>query len=101
MTECARKELANIAEWMRVNKLSPNPQKTEFMNIGYPPSTRKPELPDTLKLNGSEVKGGDKTKYIGIVIDENFKRVRSKINTGLMSLKPLKNILPHSQLYCV
>ena len=27
MTEGARKELANIGEWMRVNKLSPNPQK--------------------------------------------------------------------------
>ena len=26
MTEGARKELANIAEWMRVNSLSPNPQ---------------------------------------------------------------------------
>ena len=34
MTEGAHKELANIAEWMRVNKLSPNPQKTDYMIIG-------------------------------------------------------------------
>ena len=107
MTECARKELANIAEWMRVNKLSPNPQKTEFMIIGHPLSTRKPELPETLKLNGSEIKRVEKIKYLGIIIDENlnwdeqFKRVRSKINTGLMSLKRLKNIPPQSQLCCV
>ena len=107
MTVCARKELANIAEWMRVNKLRPNPQKTEFMIIGRPLSIRKPELPETLKLNGSEIKRMEITKYLGIVIDENlnwdeqFQRVRSKINTGFMSLKRLKNILPQRQLCCV
>ena len=50
MTDNAHKELANIAEWMRVNKLSPNPQKAEFMITGYPLSTRKPALPETLEL---------------------------------------------------
>ena len=107
MIEDARKELANITEWMRVNKLSPNPQKTEFMIIGYPLSTRKPDLPETLELNGSEIKRVEKTKYLGIIIDENldwdeqFKQIRSKIKTGLMSLKRLKNILPQSQLCSV
>ena len=33
--------------------------------------------------------------------DEQFKRIRSKIKTGLMSLKRLKNILPQSQLCSV
>ena len=95
MTVGAHKELANIAESMRVNKLSPNPQKTEFMVIGHPLSTRKLALPETLELNSSEIKRVEKTKYLGIIIDENlnwdepFKRVRSKINTGLMSLKRL------------
>ena len=48
-----------------------------------------------------------KTNYLGIIIDENlnwdeqFKRIRSKINTGLMSLKRLKSILSQSQLCCV
>ena len=47
-------------------------------------STRKPVLPETLELNGSEIKRVEKTKYLGITIDENmnwdeqFKRVRSK-----------------------
>ena len=107
MTEGAHKELANIAEWIRVNKLSPNPQKTEFIIIGRPLSTRTPALPETLELNGSEIKRVEKTKYLGIIIDKNlnwdeqFKRMRSKINTGLMSLKRLENILPQSQLCCV
>ena len=104
MTESAHKELANIAGWMRVNKLSPNPQKTELMIIGHPLSTRKPALPEALELNGSEIKRVEKTKYLGIIIDKNlnwdeqFKRVRSKINTDLMGLKRLKNTLPQSQL---
>ena len=94
MTEGARK-LANIAEWVRVNKLR------------HPLSTRKPELPETFELNGSEIKRLEKTKYLGIIIDENLKqdeqckRIRSKINTGLMSLKRLTNILPQNQLCCV
>ena len=84
MTEGARKELANTAEWVRVNKLSPNPQKTEFVIIGHTLSTRKPERPETLNLNGSEIKWVEKTKYLGIIIDENlnwdeqFKRVKVK-----------------------
>ena len=30
------KEFRNISEWMRVNKLNANPQKTEYMVIGHP-----------------------------------------------------------------
>ena len=75
------------------------------MTIGHPLSTRKPELPETLEL--SKIKRVEKTKYLGVIIDENlnwdeqFKRIRSKINTGLMSLQRVKNILPQSQLRCV
>ena len=83
------------------------PQKTEFMIVGHPLSTRKPELPETRELNGSRIKRVEKTKYLGIIIDENlnwdeqFKRIRSKINTGLMSLKRLKSILRQSLPCCV
>ena len=83
-TDGAHKELANIAEWMRINKLSSNPQKTEFMIVGHPLITRKQALPETLKLNDSEIKRVEKTKYLGIILDESlnwdeqFKRVRSK-----------------------
>ena len=31
----ARQELLNLSEWMRINKLSPNPAKTEYMIIGH------------------------------------------------------------------
>ena len=66
---------------MRVNKLSPNPQKTKFMIIGHSLNTRKPELPETLELNGSDLKRVEKTKYLGNITgedlnwDEQFKRI--------------------------
>ena len=31
----AQQELLNLSEWMRINKLSPNPEKTEYMIIGH------------------------------------------------------------------
>ena len=58
MTEGALRELANIAKRIRVNKLSPNPPKTEFMRVGHPLSTRNTELPETLGLNDSDKIGG-------------------------------------------
>ena len=32
----AQQELSNLSEWMKINKLSPNPTKTEYMTIGHP-----------------------------------------------------------------
>ena len=40
----AHKELRNISEWMLVNKLNANPQKTEYMVIGHPCMVNKVEI---------------------------------------------------------
>ena len=49
-----KKELLNISHWLRVNKLSANPQKTEFMVIGHQRRVNEiKELP-SLKLNDRE-----------------------------------------------
>ena len=72
MFKDAHKELSNIVEWMRVNKLSPNPQKTEFMIIGYLLNMRNLELPEKLELNGSGVAMRDKRKYLGVIINKNL-----------------------------
>ncbi len=58
----AQEELINISEWMRLNKLSANPSKTEYMIIGHPRRTNNIEVRDTLKLNGSDIKRVNKTK---------------------------------------
>ena len=35
LLENAPRELLNISEWMRINKLTANPKKTEYMLIGH------------------------------------------------------------------
>ena len=100
----ANKELRNISEWMRVNKLSANPDKTEYMIIGDPRRTNKVEISQPLHLNDSEIKRVTKTKSLGVMVDEGlnwddqFNKVKGKMNGGLKSLKKLKNFIPQSQL---
>ena len=100
----AQDELSNISEWMRLNKLSANPQKTEYMFMGHPNRTNKTTEQEKLKLNGSEIKRVKKTKSLGVIIDQGlnwedqFKAIKAKVRGGLASLKTLKNIVSQSQL---
>ena len=56
LVDDAHHELLNISEWMRVNKLSPNPRKTEFMVIGHSLKTKNLNILQTLRLDGSDIK---------------------------------------------
>ena len=97
-------ELENIAEWMRVNKPSPNPSKTEYMIIGHPRKPKGTNAPIGLTLSRKEIKQVSSTKSPGVMVDDylnwydQFKIVKSKISGELASLKKLKNILPQSKL---
>ena len=97
-------ELKNISEWMRMNKLSIQPEKTEFMVIDHP--RRQSKLPELqpFYLDNIRIKQVHKTKYLGLTVDdklswnEQYKSVKGKVAGGLVSLRKLKNILPQSQL---
>ena len=103
----AQAELHNITEWMRMNKLSPNPSKTEYMIIGHPMKAKGKNAPTGLELGSKEIKRISNAKSLGVMLDEylnwdeQFKSVKSKICGGFASLKKLKNILPQSKLYSV
>ena len=100
----AQAELDNIAEWMRVNKLSPNPSKTEYMIIGHPQKPKGTNAPIGFTLNSREMKHVSSTKSLGVMVDDylnwddQFQIVKSRICGGIISLKKLKNILPQSKL---
>ena len=100
----AHRELRNISEWMRVNKLSANPKKTEYMIIGHPRRINDVEVSEPLNLNDSEIKRVAKTKSLGVVVDEGLnwdnqlRKVKGKMGGGLRSLRKLKNLIPQSQL---
>ena len=77
------------------------------MVIGHSLKTKNLNIPQTLRLDGSDIKKVDQTKSLGIINDENLTwdeqdmRVKSKMSAGLSALKRLKNILPQSQLCSV
>ena len=104
LLENAQRELLNISEWMRINKLTANPKKTEYMLIGHPRKVNKLDVSEPLILNNSEIKRAKKTKSLGVIVDEglnweqHFKVVKGKVRGGLSSLKKLKNLVPQKQL---
>ena len=49
LIDTAQVELLNIAEWMRINKLSLNPTKTEYMIIDHSHRRKRESLPQLHK----------------------------------------------------
>ena len=81
---------------MRINKLSPNPAKPEYMIIGHSRKVNTLNISNALMLNDSAIRRVTKMKSLGVTVDENlkwgehFNTVKSKICGGLASLKKLK-----------
>ena len=107
LIETAQAELLNISEWMRINKLSLNPTKTEYMIIDHPRRRKIGEPLTQLFINGEKIKRVDKTKYLGVIVDdilgweEQYESVKKKVAGGLAAMKKLKDVLPRSMLFQV
>ena len=89
----AQQELLNLSEWMRINKLSPNPAKTKYMIIGHSRTLNKLDISNPLTINGTDIKRVTKTKLLGVVVDESlswheqYKIVKGKIYGDFRHLK--------------
>ena len=70
---------------MRVNKLSPNPSKTEYMIIGHPRKAKGTNAPIGLTLSNKEIKRASTTKSLGVRVgeylnwDDQFKTVNGAV----------------------
>ena len=97
-------ELINISEWMRQNKMSLNTKTSEFMIIGHKRQLNRIQNPVHLDINEEEIKRVHDVKYLGVTVGENlswtahYKKQKSKIKSGLSSIRKLKNILPQTKL---
>ena len=102
-----KKELLNISDWLRVNKLSANPHKKDFMVIGHQRRINEINNLPPLKLNDNEIKRVEKVKSLGVIVEEGlkwknqFKSLTGKLAGGVSSLKKLRNFLPQYKLYDV
>ena len=65
------------------------------MVIGHSLKIKNLDLPEVLKLNNSDIKRVDKTKYLGMIVnerlkwEEQFKRTKDKMS-GSLQLKEIE-----------
>ena len=66
-------EQENISNWMRINKLSLNASKSDFMVVGHRRKLNKVgDGSPNLFLNNEVIKRVEKIKYLGTSIDESL-----------------------------
>ena len=89
-------ELEKLDIWFRVNKLSLNMNKTNFIMF-----TNKKQLRPTVNivLNGKNIEQVSHTKFLGVIIDENLtwreqiKTVETKVSKSIGVLYETKDVL--------
>ncbi len=64
------KELKELVEWLRANRLSLNADKTEF--IIFRPPRQSPNDRITLNLDHTKIFESTKIKFLGLLLDSRF-----------------------------
>ena len=65
------KELLEVSNWFKANKLSVNASKTNYMIMGTPKMTSMIDQTDII-LDNTKLDRVTKTKFLGVIIDENL-----------------------------
>ena len=79
--------LSNVSQWLKVNKLSLNVKKTHYMIFSKKKNLQKPSV--NLKIDGEPLSEVNKTKFLGIVIDnklswnDHINYISGKISRGI------------------
>ena len=95
--EKLNKELNSISDWLKLNKLSINVEKTQAIMFHNP--QKKVQYP-TLLIDGKKIEFVDKCNYLGIIIDQhlNWKNhidaISKKISKVLGIMSKMKHTLP-------
>ena len=96
------RELVNVYEWTKANKITVNPKKTSVLII--PPKATSPPPNIHLVFNGSIIPINESVKYLGITIDKklNFeihiKQLESKVSRSIGIMTKLRHVLPAKAL---
>ena len=93
-------DLTVVAEWLNMNKLTLNLEKTKLMVIGSEKKCNAISL--SVRVGEKEVKEVNKLEYLGVTLTSNFKwsehieKISGKINKRLGLLKRTKHLLPRN-----
>jgi hypothetical protein len=108
------KELGEVSNWFKANKLSINASKTNYMLLGTPQMvskkdkstndhSTKPEIGIT--LDDTKLERVEKTKFLGVTIDENLSwkchidGISKTISRNIGIINKLKHFIPERILY--
>ncbi len=102
-------ELSEVNNWFKANKLSVNASKTNYMIMGTPKMTSLGHGNSQLNLNvildDTELERVNKTKFLGVIIDENLTwknhidGITKTISRNIGMLNKLKFFMPERILY--
>ena len=97
-------EIRKVMDWLTVNKLALNVNKTKFMVFHYHQRTLgEADIPN-LKINGSDIERVSEFNFLGLTINEfmswnsHSKKVSNKVSRVLGIMNRLKHFLPFSAL---
>ena len=93
-------EFIKIRDWLQANKLSLNDVKTEYMIIGTKQSIIQLGLIPKIKVVNTYLKKVDKSKSLGLIIDDNLKwddhiqYICSKVRRNIGLIEHIKHCIP-------
>ncbi len=101
------KELQEVNNWFKANKLSVNASKTNYMLLGTSRKTSciPSDYDGNIVLNNTILERVNKTKFLGVTIDENIiwkshiDNISKNISTGIGVINKLKHFVPERVLY--
>ena len=97
-------DLKNVHQWLVANKLTLNKQKTEYMIIGSRKRISNIITDLKIELGESVIKRDNKSKTLGIIIDEHLswnhqiQNVVTKVSKGIGMLRRIRQFVPKSTL---
>ena len=65
------RDLKSIAEWLKTNKISLDPGKTEL--VLFTSDDKKITKNINFRISGQKINMISETKYLGLILDEHFK----------------------------
>ena len=99
------RELKKVCDWFKVNKLSVNASKTNYMFLGTYHKTNVNTGDQCIILDNTKLERVKQTKFLGVIIDENLTwknqidNIAKNISRVIGLLYKLKHFVPERILY--
>ena len=100
-------DLENVLKWLRVNKLTLNRTKTEFMLIGSRQRLSTLAVSPTITIYDNQVSQVTTAKSLGVTIDNkldwrsHIDKLTKKVASGIGAIKRIRHLVPQATLLLI